>query len=175
LAAQYFATIHNLKTLQMRFIIGYLLLNIFVATGQVANTNSILEPINNLFSAMEKGDSALAHSVFFKEAVLITIVEKEGDISIKKETVDPFLKAIGSPKQVQYHEPIWDVKINQDGNFAQVWASYAFYLGNKFNHCGIDAFQLIKTENGWKIFYLADTRKKIGCSVPEEISKQYSK
>jgi hypothetical protein len=158
----------------MRYFSFYLLLFTFVSKGQVTD-NSILEPINNLFDGMEKGDSALAHSAFFKDAMLITVLEKEGDISLRKETVEPFLMAIASPKQVQWHEPIWDVKINQDGNFAHVWASYAFFLGNKFNHCGIDTFQLIKTKSGWKIFYLADTRRKAGCEVPEEITKQYSK
>jgi hypothetical protein len=29
-----------------------------------------------------------------------------------------------------------------DGPLASVWAEYSFYAGEKFSHCGIDAFQL---------------------------------
>ena len=159
----------------MRYFLFSLMLIAIFTNGQEPDTKSILEPINTLFSAMEKSDSSLARTAFYKDALLVTVVEKEGNINLRKETIYPFLDAIASPKQVQWHEPIWDVKINQDGNFAQVWANYAFFLGSKFNHCGIDAFQLIKTKAGWKIFYLADTRKKTGCEVPEEITKQYSK
>lgn len=159
----------------MRCLLCFLLLVASQLNAQTNDNKPILQPIDNLFVSMEKGDSALAHSVFFEDALLVTVLEKDGVISLRKETVEPFLKAIGSPKQIQWHEPIWDVKIDQDGNFAQVWASYAFYLGDKFSHCGVDTFQLIKTEAGWKIFYLADTRKKTGCNVPEKISKQYSK
>jgi len=55
-----------------------------------------------------------------------------------------------------------------------VWASYAFYLGKKFNHCGVDAFHLVKSEDGeWKIFHLADTGQKEGCNIPKKIGNQF--
>lgn len=158
----------------MKYLSTFLSLVTCMASGQLSD-QSIMEPINNLFVSMEKGDSTLAHSAFFKDAILVTVLEREGDISLRKETLNPFLEAIASPRQVQWSEPIWEVKINQDGNFAQVWANYAFFLGNKFSHCGVDTFQLVKTGTGWKIFYLADTRKKVGCAVPDAITKQYSK
>ena len=69
---------------------------------------------------------------------------------------------------------IWDTKIQIDGNMAQAWAPYAFYVGKKFSHCGVDAFQLFKSTDGvWRIFHLADTRQKDGCNVPKKISEQF--
>ncbi len=69
---------------------------------------------------------------------------------------------------------IWDPKIEIDGNLAQAWTQYAFYVGKKFSHCGVDAFQLFKgTDGTWKIFQLADTRQKEGCKIPKEISEQF--
>jgi hypothetical protein len=46
---------------------------------------------------------------------------------------------------------------------ASVWAPYKFYLGDKFSHCGVDVFQLMKTGDGWKIIYIVDTRRKGDC------------
>jgi hypothetical protein len=64
-----------------------------------------------------------------------------------------------------------DIKI--DGDFAQAWCDYAFYVGKNFSHCGVDAFQLHKTKEGWKIFHLADTRRRSGCVVPKEIEDKF--
>jgi hypothetical protein len=47
-----------------------------------------------------------------------------------------------------------------DGPFATYYADYEFWLGERRSHCGVDAFQLVKTdEAGWQIFILADTRR----------------
>lgn len=124
---------------------------------------------------MELGDSALLRTAFHTDVTLITILEKEGTFNLKKETsIKGFATAIGTPHPDVWYEPIWDIRTEQDGNFAQVWAKYAFYAGNKFSHCGIDTFQLIRTDKGWKIFYLADTRQRVGCNVPDAIKQKYS-
>jgi hypothetical protein len=44
-----------------------------------------------------------------------------------------------------------------------VWTEYDFHLGTNFSHCGIDAFQLLKTSAGWKIVALSDTAQREGC------------
>lgn len=159
----------------MRFLITLLGLVSMLSSAQSKVDEAILIPIKNLFLAMEKGDSTLLRTAFHTDVTLITVLEKEGKFTLRKETdLKGFATSIGTPHTDVYHEPIWDIKTEQDGNFAQVWAKYAFYLGTKFSHCGVDTFQLIKTENGWKIFYLADTRQRVGCNVPEEISKKYT-
>lgn len=159
----------------MRIVITLLGLVSFLCVAQSKPDEAIQIPIKNLFLAMEKGDSALLRTAFHNEVTLITILEKEGKFTLRKENdLKGFLNAVGTPHADVWYEPIWDIKTDQDGNFAQVWAKYAFYVGNEFSHCGVDTFQLIKTEKGWKIFYLADTRQRVGCNVPEEISKKYT-
>jgi hypothetical protein len=72
-----------------------------------------------------------------------------------------------------WSELIWSPKIEVDGNFAQVWAPYAFYVDKTFHHCGVDAFHLFKNAAGeWKIFQLSDTRQKEGCNVPKKVTIQ---
>ena len=90
---------------------------------------------------------------------------------LRNETLASFLKSVGTPHKEVYNELIWGEKIEVDGDFAQVWVDYAFYLGKNFNHCGVDAFHLIRDGKGeWKIYSLSDTRRKVGCEVPKEIS-----
>ncbi len=137
-----------------------------------------MEPIERMFRAMETGDSALLRTAFYEDVHLVTlVVDGKGQVTgLTRETsIDGFLKAVAAPKPMPYREPIFNVRISQEEGFAQVWADYAFYTGTAFHHCGVDTFQLIRTEGGWKIFHLADTRRKEGCKVPGKITSAYSK
>ena len=136
---------------------------------------AIMKPINALFAGMNLGDSAMVHSAFTADATMASIgKDKAGKVTLRRESsVSGFLKAVGTPHKDPWSEPIWDARIDVDGDFAQVWTPYAFYLGKKFNHCGVDAFHLVKQNGTWKIFHLADTRQTENCNVPQAISNQF--
>ena len=40
---------------------------------------------------------------------------------------------------------------------------YFRYVDEKFSHCGVNSFQLVKGDRGWQIVYLIDTRRKDDC------------
>lgn len=154
-----------------------LMLFSFLTEGQIASDkNEIEATIARLFEGMKKGDSALLRTAFANQVTMATISRKKDETpSIKQETgIADFLKAVGTPHPEAFNEPIWNLVIQIDGDFAQAWANYAFYLGNKFNHCGVDAFQLFKgVDRKWKIFHLTDTRKKEGCDVPKKVASMF--
>lgn len=131
----------------------------------------VFEVVLGLFDGMRAGDSAMVHSSFGDDPILYTsFVDKEGNAQLRKDAgLQNFLNAVGTPHDKVWHEPLWNVKINIDDNLAMVWTDYAFYLGNDFSHCGVDAFLLNRTSEGWKIFHLTDTRRKQGCDIPEKI------
>jgi len=161
-----------------KITVSFFLVLIFVATHaqSTSEQDAIMKPVKTLFEGMQKADSTMVRRVFSREVTMATIgTDKNGSPSITHESsINDFLKAIGTPHTEAYNEMIWDEKILIDGNFAQVWTNYAFFLGKKFNHCGVDAFHLVKgVDGGWKIFHLADTRQKEGCKVPSKISKQF--
>ncbi|SRR5258706_594355 len=142
----------------------------------VAEKEAVMKPVRMLFEGMQKGDSALARSAFEKKVTSARIgPDKEGKPSIRYESsIDGFIKTIGTPHPEKFNEMIWNEKILIDGNLAQVWTNYAFYLGKKFSHCGVDAFHLVKgTDGNWRIFHLADTHQKEDCVIPKVISKQF--
>lgn len=160
---------------------NYITLLIFCMVPVLAGAQSsnesleVMKTINTLFRGMNLGDSSMVRSIFTDDATLTSIShDKTGKPIIRRESsVAGFLKAVGSPHQEPWSEPIWDARIEIDGDFAQVWAPYAFYVGKTFSHCGVDSFQLIKMEGIWKIFHLIDTRRKSGCTIPKSISDHY--
>jgi len=132
--------------------------------AQQTATDAVKQTVNTMFDAMRKGDSTLLRSTFSKDMILQSVSNsKEGKAILTTEKADAFVKAIGTPHTSVYDERITfgDVKI--DGDLASVWAPYKFYLGDKFSHCGVDVFQLMKTADGWKIIYIVDTRRKDNC------------
>ena len=144
------------------------------AQTQPSEEASITEVINKLFTGMQNHDTVMVRSAFGDKVTLATVVRnREGKHVLRLEEFGAFIKLIGQPSSEPPIEEIWNLKIQIDGAFAQAWCDYAFYVGKKFSHCGVDAFQLIKTPEGWKIFNIADTRRREGCNVPEEIQKKY--
>jgi hypothetical protein len=135
----------------------------------------VREVINRLFEGMEKGDSAMVGSAFGTNVTMATIFRDKANTPMihHENSLTGFLTAVGTAHKEVWFEEIWNVKIQVDGDLAQVWCDYAFYLDNTFSHCGVDALQLHKTKDGWKIFHLADTRRKQDCKIPDEIQAKH--
>ncbi|MGV3601822.1 MAG: nuclear transport factor 2 family protein [Dyadobacter fermentans] len=120
--------------------------------------------VDKLFDGMRNGDSTAVRSVFTKQCTLTSISKNAADSTVThKGTVDGFVKAVGTPHKDKWDERIYDVKVSIDGPMVVVWAPYKFYLGDKFSHCGVNVFNLIKTGAGWKINDITDTRRKEAC------------
>lgn len=150
------------------FLTLALLANAFTYAANAATPPSdetdARQVVDKLFTGMRNGDSTAVRSVFTKTAALTSISRNAADSTVThKGSVDGFVKAVGTPHKEQWDERIYDVKISIDGPMAVVWAPYKFYLGDKFSHCGVNVFNLIKTNAGWKINDITDTRRKDAC------------
>ena len=128
----------------------------------------VKKTIVELFDGMRAGDSSRVSLLFHPNVRMFTAYQDSTGIPILKEgSLYDFLNAIGSPHPEVWDEKIWNTEVRIDGNLAQVWTDYAFYVGEKFSHCGVDAFQLIRDIDGhWHIVNLIDTRRKAPCGRP---------
>jgi ketosteroid isomerase-like protein len=133
------------------------------AQASSADAKAALAVVHRLFDAMRAGDSAALRATFHPSAQLATAAVKNGAPLVEIDTVDAFVRAVGTP-----HAEVWDERLRNeivhvDGPLAVVWADYSFYAGSKFSHCGVDAFQLARTGDEWRIVSIIDTRRKQGC------------
>ena len=120
--------------------------------------------IDNLFLGMKQGDSTMVGAQFSEEVrMLTTFTTKEGEMKMMEGSLEEFKIAVGTPHEEIWDERISNVEIRIDGLLAQVWMDYSFYLNDQFLHCGVNAMQLVKNENGWKIVNLTDTRRRSDC------------
>lgn len=143
------------------------------ASAQNDEKDEVMATVNNVFEAMRTNDSTLLRSCFIPDARAYTLIPSSDPFPMREGSIDKFIEAVGKPKSDVWNEPIWNEKVHIDGVLATVWVDYAFYLNDKLLHCGVDAFQLVKTGDGWKIFVLADTRRMSDCEIPEEVRKKF--
>ena len=142
--------------------IGFLLLSILPIFGfsQTSEEDWVKSTVNQLFNGMKTSDSVLIRKSFSKNAVLQTIT-KNGEV--KNENINDFVLSISKAEKESLDERIKFSNILIDGNLASVWTPYEFYYKGQFSHCGVNSFQLVKSNNEWKIQYIIDTRRKDNC------------
>lgn len=133
------------------------------AAAQTEEEAAVREVVDRLFDAMRAGDSTAARSVFHPDARLVATQEKDGEVRVRMVPADAFVAAIGQPHEATWDERIRDVEIRVDDRLATAWMRYAFHLGDTLSHCGVNAFQLVRTGDGWKVTQVADTRRQEGC------------
>lgn len=56
-----------------------------------------------------------------------------------------------------YVERGFDPEVRIQGHLATVWLPYDFYTDDQLSHCGVDAFILLRTDEGWRIASIAWT------------------
>ncbi len=119
--------------------------------------------INNFFAGLENGDTTLLKSTCTESPVMQTFTaNKEGKMQVYTEDFDEFVRFVGTPSKDKYKEEIEFEAIHAEKSLASVWTPYKFYVNGKVSHCGTNSFQLVKTDAGWKIQYIIDTRRR-GC------------
>jgi hypothetical protein len=131
------------------------------AFAQKSHENqAVKQVIQNMFIAMQTGDTALFRSCFAPKVIFQTIVTKENQTQVKSEDFEAFLKSLIKYPKGALNERIKFKGVHEDGTLASVWTPYQFYYQGKFSHQGVNSFQLVKLGKTWKIQYLIDTRRK---------------
>jgi hypothetical protein len=120
---------------------------------------AIKTTVQLLFDGMRTGDSAMVRQAFHPDARLVTsYMNREKIPQLETTSLQEFLEAVGSPHDIVWDEQLISQELKIDRTMAQIWAPYRFFAGTTFSHCGVNAIQLVKTDQGWKILYITDTR-----------------
>jgi hypothetical protein len=132
------------------------------ATGDAER--EVLAVVQRLFDAMRSRDTSALRAAFVPGASLATTTVRDGRPTVQRDSVEAFVRSIASaPAGLLLDERLRDPQVRVSDGLASVWVDYDFYAGERFSHCGVDAFHLARTVDGWRIVQLADTRRREGC------------
>ena len=134
--------------------------------AQDSDENEVKNTILKFFDAFHEQDSLAIKQLVSEDLKLQSIGKnREGITQLRSEEFSAFLKSIVSiPKDQKFEEKLLEFKIQIDGDMANGWTPYEFWFNEKFSHCGVNSFQLVKLDGSWKIIYLIDTRRREGCN-----------
>lgn len=128
-----------------------------------AEEGAVIAAIERLFEGMRARDSSVVRAAMHPEARLQSVSERNGVSSVQSVPIDAFIRAVGASQDEVWDERISRPIVHVDGDLASAWMNYSFYRGTQFSHCGVNALQLHRGPDGWKILQIADTRRSEGC------------
>ena len=131
--------------------------------GQSDDEKLVRATAEQFFLAIETKDRALLESIMVPGSLNISTQELQNDqakiTTLNYTSMIDLLTGAGNEKK----ERAWDETILVQGHIAVYWAPYDFHVDQKFTHCGIDSFQLIKKEGRWLISNASWTRETLNC------------
>lgn len=125
----------------------------------------VKETIQEFFQAFHEQDSIKLRAMVVPSIYMQSIaVDSSGNSELESEEYSKFSKSIVSiPSTTKFEERLISFDIRMNGALASVITPYSFYVNDILSHCGVNSFQLYRTEGEWKIIHIVDTRKKEGC------------
>lgn len=135
------------------------LLGSTLMAADAGEKKEVVAAVDRLFHGMATRSAEEIGASFTADA---KIVADQGGKLSPVITGEDFIKRI-SGGQNEVVERMWNPTVLVRGRIATVWADYDVYVNGKFGHCGIDAFMLVKTEEGWKISDVTYTSETQNC------------
>jgi hypothetical protein len=138
----------------MRVIAVFIAMLIAAASAQAQSSNSerdaVLKTVQTFFDTMTAKDVEGARKILQPQGRFHAMRMRDGKPDVRAFSNEEYFADLKASKQ-EMRERIWTPDVRISGLIASVWAPYDFWLDGKFSHCGVDQFDLIKTEEGWKI------------------------
>ena len=161
---RFFDTFEKTKIMKKSLILLCVLLS-FTSWSQTSEEDAVKLAIEKFFEGFHKQDT-LALKQSASDAVVMQTISKDsiGNTVVRSMPFEKFVEGIASiPETTKFEERLNSFSIQVDGNMANAWTPYEFWINDGFSHCGVNSFQLVKYAAGWKIVYLIDTRRKENC------------
>ena len=126
----------------------------------------IIAVVQSFFDSMAKRDPDLARRMMMPDARLVSVTEPGGTVTartVRASTAEDFIKGL-TTSQGALLERMWEPEVRVQAGIATLWTHYDFHRAGTFSHCGVDAFDLVKTADGWKIAGAMYTIERTGCA-----------
>jgi hypothetical protein len=129
------------------------------------DATNVMAPINAMFAGLAARDAAAIAAQLRPEGGATVAVEKpDGSRSIRHLSWNEFTAGI-KPGPERYEERLTDPAIEVDGDIAMVWSPYVFTIDGKPHHCGVDHFDLVRENGGWKVLNVTWSQRTTGCGA----------
>ena len=131
-------------------VIAVLLTTTLSAQSANSEKDAVLKAVQIFFETMAAKDVEGARAILQPQGRFHAMRMRDGKPDVRAFANEEYLADLQASKQ-RMRERIWNPEVSVHGLIATFRAPYDFWIDGKLSHCGIDAFDLIKTGDGWKI------------------------
>ena len=127
----------------------------FTAISQAQTTGEV---IDSFFEALNSKDHQKLDALCLDD-IQIHSLSLGDETILNSQSKKGFIDGVKSiPEEMKIFEKIVSKESIVTKHLAQYTLPYSFYVNDQLSHKGTNVMTLLKTENGWKISYIADTR-----------------
>ena len=119
-----------------------------------AEAKAVIAVADSLLAALSTGDNAALKRLTVDSAVVGGASLRDGVERASLHTWGLYINRTGAST---FTERGFDATARVQDRVAQVWMPYDLYLGDKWSHCGVDTFTLMKSEGRWRVAALVYT------------------
>jgi len=112
--------------------------------------DAVLKAVQIFFDTMAAKDVDGARAILQPQGRFTAMRMRDSKPDVRAFSNEEYFADLQASKQ-RMRERIWNPEVSVHGLIATFRAPYDFWIDGKLSHCGIDVFNLIKTEDGWKI------------------------
>lgn len=134
-----------------------------LSAQQTDDQKAALAVIERMFAALKADDTAAMRATMHPAGRVIQTGTRDGAPFARVNTLNDFLGSIGSAKGRGLEERIYTPEVRIDDNLATAWVYYDFRVGGQITHCGVDAYHIVRTAEGWRILEIVDTQRREAC------------
>jgi hypothetical protein len=133
------------------------------APGAAADRDVILAVVQRFFDTMADRDVEGARRLVIPEGRFFAVADGNDRPGVRSFTNEEYLQRLAGRKE-NVRERFSTPEVRIHGRIAVVGTPYDFWIDGRFSHCGVDAFDFVKTEEGWKIAGGIYTVERTGCT-----------
>jgi hypothetical protein len=127
-----------------------------------ADREAIVAVVQKFFDAIAQRDPAIARQVMLAEGQVVAVSDQNGTPVPRARTAQQFADGLANATGDSL-ERMWNPDVRVQGGIGTLWTRYDFHRGGTFSHCGVDAFNLVKTADGWRIASVMYTIERTNC------------
>ena len=130
-----------------------------------------LGTIETLFDKMAAHSPEEIAALFVPDAQLFAVIHQKDGKKVNRTFKATYFSQNFKEKRGELKELMYKPEVEIMSDLAIVYGRYVFFTDNKISHCGVNAFHLVRTENGWKIANASTTIEPNGCTAKEKRMK----
>jgi len=140
-----------MKALRSGRVAAWLLLTIIAGQSFATDQDDVVAIADLALERITAEDSAGLADLMIEQAMVYVGIVEDGQYSVRTRT---YADTRDRPFEVDLVERGWDPTVMVSGTIAMVWYPYDIYVDGAWSHCGIDIFNMIRTNEGWRIAVL---------------------